>query len=120
MEVDKTKLTELLVAMCHRAMVIGDNIICSDIYNKQCQTYLGERYGKCPPDCPHLEEAAVDSHCKRGEKISPYVGGDSRAIAEAKFDWWLSDQSFDEWFAQRYQQLSFDFSEKSKQLNTNE
>ena len=66
MEVDKTKLTELLVAMCHRAMVIGDNLICSDIYNKQCQTYLGERYGKCPPDCPHLEEAAVDAHCKRG------------------------------------------------------
>ena len=55
-----------------------------------------------------------------GEKISPYVGGDSRAIAEAYFDWWLSNQSFDEWFAQRYQQLSFDFSEKSKQLNTNE
>ena len=51
MEVDKTKLTELLVAMCHRAMAIGDNLICSDIYNKQCQTYLGERYGKCPPDC---------------------------------------------------------------------
>lgn len=37
MEVDKTKLTELLVAMCSRAMVIGDNLICSDIYNKQCQ-----------------------------------------------------------------------------------
>ena len=32
----------------------------------------------------------------------------------------LSNQSFDKWFAQRYQQLSFDFSEKSKQLNTNE
>lgn len=37
MEVNRTKLTELLVAMCHRAMVIGDNLICSDIYNKQCQ-----------------------------------------------------------------------------------
>lgn len=57
---------------------------------------------------------------KLGDKISPYVGGDSRSIAEAYFDWWLSNQSFDEWFAQKYQQLSFDFSEKPKQLNTNE
>lgn len=57
---------------------------------------------------------------KLGDKISPYVGGDSRSIAEAYFDWWLSNQSFDKWFAQKYQQLSFDFSEKPKQLNTNE
>ena len=67
MEVDKAKLIETLVQACQRAMPIGDHIVCSDIYNKQCHAYLGDRYGKCPPDCPHLEEAAAHAHCKRGD-----------------------------------------------------
>lgn len=68
MEIDKNKLIETLVSVCPRHSLFGnDTHICKDVYNKQCHAYLGERYGNCPPDCPHLEEAAAHAHCKRGD-----------------------------------------------------
>lgn len=68
MEVDKAKLIETLVSVCPRHSLSANGThICKDIYLRQCHTYLGDRYDKCPPDCPHLEEAAADAHCK-GDK----------------------------------------------------
>ena len=66
-EVDRDKLIDILVAVCPQRGLIGDETdMCKSVYLRQCRVYLGDRYEKCPPDCPHLEEAAADARCKRG------------------------------------------------------
>lgn len=68
MEVDKDKLVSMLVEVCPRLSYIGDGLrVCRNEYDKQCHAYLAERYGKCPPDCPHMTEAAANAYCK-GDK----------------------------------------------------
>ena len=38
-----------------------------------------------------------------------------REIAEAIFDWWISKKSFNQWFAEKYQQGTLDFGEDNEQ-----
>lgn len=43
--------------------------------------------------------------------VAEYDEQKERFIAEAIYDWWRSKKSFNEWFAETYQQMKFDFGE---------
>lgn len=68
MEVDKDKLIQLLVSSCPHMVTNYDGTgICRPEFEAQCHALLPDRYGKCPDDCPHMNEAAAEAHCKGGK-----------------------------------------------------
>jgi hypothetical protein len=35
-------------------------------------------------------------------------------IAENIYDWWISGKSYKQWYAEKFQQMKFDFGEETK------
>lgn len=63
-EVDKDKLTKLIVERCpYTAMTMSGTLWCHKKYDESCHIPFHER-DQCPRDCPHLNER-VEWACDR-------------------------------------------------------
>lgn len=47
--------------------------------------------------------------------VAEYDEQKERKVAEAIYDWWRSKKSFNQWFAETYQQMTIDFDNENLQ-----